>query len=160
MKKTLTFVLATIMVCSCAFVGCKGKNNSTPKSYVDGFYGALKNKEYDKVVDMMPGTDTLSKENRDNAISMMSLFEVLTGGLEDYEILSEDISADGKTAVVKVKVTYNNGKVDTDECQLEKTDKGWVVIAPDDETESMDDFDLSMIEDEPSIEELDEDMAE
>jgi hypothetical protein len=135
MKKTLTFAFAALMVCAFAFVGCKGsKNSDSPKAYIDEVYGAMKSNDWAKVVDMMPGADTMSKESKDDAIAMMGLFQAFTGGVKDYEIISEEVAPDGKSATVKVKVTYGNGETETNTDKLVKTDKGWAAAADKDDT--------------------------
>lgn len=136
MKKTLTFAFAALMVCTFAFVGCKnkgGQNADSPKAYIDEVYGAMKNNDWAKVVDMMPGADTMSKQSKDDAIAMMGLFQAFTGGVKDYEIISEEVSPDGKSATVKVKVTYGNGETETNTDKLVKTDKGWAAAADKDD---------------------------
>lgn len=129
MKKTFTFMLAAMMVCAFAFVGCQ---KNTPRAYVDKFYTALKKKDYATVVDMMPDTKELSKEDKEGAIEMMKLFDGFAGGVKDYEIVSEEISEDGKRATVTVKVTYGTGDVQESEEKFVKTKKGWQPAALDD----------------------------
>lgn len=130
------------MVAVFAFTGCK---KSTPSDYVNKLYSAMKDKDYKAVVDMMPGMDTLSEEDKQGTIEMMQLFDGFSGGVTDYKILSEDISDDGKSAVVHVQVTYGTGEVEDDVCKLVKGSKGWAPAMPDPDEISddmLDEFDL------------------
>ena len=45
-------------------------------------------------------------------------------GLKSYEVLSEEISEDGKSATVKMKMVYGDGSEDTSKVKLVKNDKG------------------------------------
>jgi hypothetical protein len=49
-------------------------------------------------------------------------------GLKDVQILEEKISTDGKTATVKYKMQYNNGKEDNQEATLNKVNGNWLII--------------------------------
>ena len=88
-------------------------------------YTAMKNKDFETVVDMMPDSEKASKEDKDGAIEMMKLFDGFSGGVKDYEIVSEEISNDGKTATVRVKVTYGTGEVEEENTHLVKDGKAW-----------------------------------
>ncbi len=141
-------MLAAMMVCAFAFVGCQ---KNTPRAYVDKFYTALKKKDYATVVDMMPDTKELSKEDKEGAIEMMKLFDGFAGGVKDYEIVSEEIAEDGKTATVTVKVTYGTGDVQESEEKFMKTDKGWQPAMGVMNDEDLDDMDEAF-----DVEDLDE----
>ena len=45
-------------------------------------------------------------------------------GLKSYEVLSEEISEDGKSATVKMKMVYGDGSEDTQDLKLVKNDDG------------------------------------
>ena len=45
-------------------------------------------------------------------------------GIKSYEVLSEEISEDGKSANVKMKIVYGNGDEDTQKMKLVKNDDG------------------------------------
>lgn len=122
MKKTFSLLFAAMMVCALTFVGCQ---KNTPRAYVDKVYTAMKNKDFETVVDMMPDSEKASKEDKDGAIEMMKLFDGFSGGVKDYEIVSEEISNDGKTATVRVKVTYGTGEVEEENTHLVKDGKAW-----------------------------------
>ena len=44
---------------------------------------------------------------------------------KDVEVLEETVSEDGQSAVVKLKLTYGNGKTDTQKEKLVMTENGW-----------------------------------
>ena len=148
MKKTFTLMLAAMMVCAFAFVGCQ---KNTPRAYVDKFYTALKNKDYATLVDMMPETQELSKEDKDGVIELMKQFDGFSGGVKDYEIVSEEIAKDGQTAIVKVKVTYGTGDIEESEVNMVKNDKGWQPSMGQENYE-----DLDEIEEAFDVEDIDE----
>ena len=45
-------------------------------------------------------------------------------GLKSYEVLSEEISEDGNSATVKMKMVYGDGSEDTQDLKLVKNDDG------------------------------------
>ena len=49
------------------------------------------------------------------------------GGVTDIEVLSEEISEDGNSAVVKMKITYGNGESEEDETKLVLVDGKWLL---------------------------------
>jgi len=140
MKKLFTFLFATLMVCAFAFVGCR---KDSPRAYADKFYGALKNKDYKTVVDMWPNSKDLSKEDKEGAVEMMKMFDGFSGGVKDYEIVSEEISNEGKSATVTVSITYGTGDVEEDVIEFVKTDNGWQPKVPGQNDEDFDDIDES-----------------
>lgn len=155
MNKTFTFLFATLMVCAFAFVGCK---KDSPRAYADKYYNAIKHQNYKTVIDMMPDSKDLSDEEKDGIAEMMKMFYEIPGGIKDYEIVSEEISDDGNSATVTVKITYGTGDVDEDVTYFTKTKKGWQPVMPGEDEEIGDlidaDFDFGDYLD--SIEELDE----
>ena len=49
------------------------------------------------------------------------------GGIKDIEILSETISEDGNTAVVKTKTTFGNGETEEGDQKMVKKDGKWLM---------------------------------
>jgi len=47
------------------------------------------------------------------------------GGLKSFEIMEENISEDGLTAAVSVKLVYGNGTEDSDKLNFVKEDGKW-----------------------------------
>lgn len=137
MKKTIAFVCAIVTVAAFAITGCR---KNTPSDYVNTVYTAMKNKDFKTVVEMMPGMDTVTEDEKEGTIEMMKLFDGFSGGVTDFKILSEDISADGKKATVRIQVTYGTGEIEEDEAYLEKTKKGWRPVSP--VTNSVEDYDM------------------
>ena len=86
------------------------------------------------------------------------MFDELSGGIKDYEIVSEEISDDGNSATVTVKITYGTGDVDEDVTYFTKTKKGWQPVMPgeDEEIDDLIDADFDFGDYLDSIEELDE----
>ena len=52
------------------------------------------------------------------------------GGITSYEILSETVADDGKTANVEMKIVYGNGDEKQEDMKMRKTDSGdWRIDA-------------------------------
>ena len=125
MKKFFSFVLAALVVCSFAFVGCKGGADS-PSKVVEKAMKCAVDKDYEGMVKYFDdGTGT--EEEMKQAAAFIGMVYEMAGGLKDYEILGEEISEDGMTATVKMKITTGSGDERETEGELEKTDKGWVL---------------------------------
>lgn len=158
MKNKVILTFASLLICALALVGCK---KDSPRAYIDKLYTATMNQDYETMVDMMPDSEGKSEEERQGIIEMMKLFDEFSGGVKDYKILSEQISKDGKHAVVKVQVTFGDGEITEETAELVKTDKGW---GPDPaqyeaEEEAEESFDPNEWADEMGIE-LDEEDSE
>lgn len=157
MKDKVILTFASLLICALALVGCK---KDSPRAYIDKLYTATMNQDYETMVDMMPDSEGKSEEERQGIIEMMKLFDEFSG-VKDYKILSEQISKDGKHAVVKIQVTFGDGEITEETAELVKTDKGW---GPDPaqyeaEEEAEESFDPNEWADEMGIE-LDEEDSE
>ena len=83
-------------------------------------------KDYEGMVKYFDdGTST--EEERHQAAAFIGMVYEMAGGLKDFEILGEEISEDGMTATVKMKITTGSGEERESEGKLEKTDKGWLL---------------------------------
>lgn len=141
MKKRVISAFASILLCTMVLVGCK---KNSPSAYIDKLYTATMNKDYTTMVEMMPESEGKTKEEKQGIIEMMQLADEFTGGVKDYKILSEQISKDGKHAVVKIQVTFGTGEIIEETAELFLSDKGWIP-APDQygtEADEEEDFDL------------------
>ena len=121
MKKTLHSLLLVAAICA-TLTACQP---NTPSAYIDKLYSAMINKDFVTVVEMMPGGDSISNDDKEGAIEMMKLFDGFSGGVTAYEIVDEEIAPDGKSATVKVKVTYGTGEVEEETTHLVKNGKAW-----------------------------------
>lgn len=127
MKKLVSLAVAALVVCSFAFVGCKGAAKSdSPSKVVEKAMQCAVDKDYEGMVKYFDdGTST--EEERHQAAAFIGMVYEMAGGLKDFEILGEEISEDGMTATVKMKITTGSGEERESEGKLEKTDKGWLL---------------------------------
>ena len=70
---------------------------------------------------------TATEEELKQAAAFIAMGYEMVGGLKSYEVLDEEISEDGTTATVKMKMTTGNDVEKETEALLEKTDNGWVL---------------------------------
>ena len=159
MKKRVILTFASILLCTLALVGCK---KNSPSAYIDKLYTATINKDYRTMVEMMPDSEGKSEEEKQGIIEMMQLADEFTGGVKDYKIISEQISKDGKHAVVKVRVTFGTGEMIEETAELVMSDKGWI---PDPEqygtdTDDEEEFDLDEWNELMGLDSIDESLEE
>ncbi|RGM45247.1 MULTISPECIES: DUF4878 domain-containing protein [Bacteroides] len=132
MKKVLYFSLVlTVML---AMVSCSSSTNS-PGAAMKEYSKYLQKGDYVKFVDGLAFDDKQTpeqiKEQKEGLASMikekgMKEYEK-KGGIKDIEILSETISEDGNTAVVKTKTTFGNGETEEGDQKMVKKDGKWLM---------------------------------
>jgi len=127
MKKIFSFVLAALVVCCFAFVGCKGGAKSdSPSKVLEKALQCAVDKDYEGMVKYFDD-GTATEEELKQAAAFIAMGYEMVGGLKSYEVLDEEISEDGTTATVKMKMTTGNDVEKETEALLEKTDNGWVL---------------------------------
>ncbi len=136
MKKFFTILFATLLVGSSAFVSCGQSGDTTgtetnkidsPSIVMDKTLKALKNKDYEGAVRYMEGVDGATDEDISQMAALIGMIYEANGGVKDYEILNEETSEDGQSAVVYVKYLFGNGESQEDSDILILTEKGWVI---------------------------------
>lgn len=117
--------LAIVAVLMCA---CGGSN--TPSGVAEKAVKCLQNEDYEGYVDLVYVQEKEGKDMKQEKAQLVALMtakfsETLKkrGGLKSYEVLSEEISEDGNTAKVKMRIEYGD-KTDEDTIKLRKDDKG------------------------------------
>ena len=127
MKKLVSFAMATLVVCSFSFLGCKGASKSdSPTKVVEKALQCAVDKDYEGMVKYFDdGTGT--EEELKQAAALIAMGYEMVGGLKSYEVLGEEIAEDGMSAKVKVKVVNGKGDENESEADVEKTDNGWVL---------------------------------
>ena len=114
------------------FVGCSSYTKAlchAVLSYVE----MIKTSDYDKLMDEMYVKEGTSAEEVAEfktgfkAMAQDKLSKKLEekGGIKDAVIEKEEISEDGMTAKVSVKITYNDGSEETDNWDLAKSGDDW-----------------------------------
>lgn len=127
MKKLVSLAVAVLVVCSFAFVGCKGATKSdSPSKVVEKALQCAVDKDYEGMVKYFDdGTGT--EEELKQAASMIGMMYEMVGGLKSFEILGEEIAEDGQSATVKAKIVSGDDKENESETSVYKTDNGWVI---------------------------------
>ncbi len=113
------------------FIGCSSPK--TPGDTVLGYIEMIKDADYDKLVDEMYVKEGASADEvaevKSGIKSMlqdkMSKQVEKKGGIKDAVIEKEEISEDGTTASVKVKITYNDGSEESNNWDLKKSGEDW-----------------------------------
>ena len=127
MKKIFSFVLAALVVCCFAFVGCKGGAKSdSPSKVLEKALQCAVDKDYEGMVKYFDD-GTATEEELKQAAAFIAMGYEMVGGLKSYEVLGEEIAEDGMSAKVKLKVVNGQDEEKESEAEVEKTDKGWVL---------------------------------
>lgn len=127
---TLAAAMIGLMLISCSRTGA-----SSPGKAAKQYMEYMVNGDVDKFVDAIYFGEETSKEEIEQGRTMMkSLIEEKAkpaleekGGLKSVEVISEEISEDGKTATVTLKQTYGNGETEEDESEMVLVDGRWMM---------------------------------
>lgn len=125
------FVAATItmMTVSCS----KSSAVKSPKEIEESIYTEVQNGNFDKAVELFydnvdrgDNASTKIEKEEMKAISEKTKQSAeAKGGLKSFDILSETISEDGKTATVSTQINYGNGSVDLQQSSYMNKDGVW-----------------------------------
>jgi hypothetical protein len=99
--KRILGVLTLVLVVSALIIGCSKGKSSSPKDVVDKYHSLLKSGKIEKAMALTTYSDEEIKQQ-------VEKYEGLKFELKSYEILSEEIAEDGKTAKVKVKTSFTS----------------------------------------------------
>lgn len=124
----LAAIAAMFLITSC------GGGGNTPKGTAEQFIKAMQAQDGDKIVSLLYFEEGKGPSTDDEKAQLAALFDSKlketyknNGELKSYEILSEEISEDGKSAVVNTKVVFEK-KTDEDRLKLKKdADGNWKV---------------------------------
>ena len=128
--KKLSMILGVILM-ALIMVSC---NSNTPTKVAEKSVACLQKGDYEGYVDLIYAKkeEMKDKEKFENEKKMLvamlkdkasKKFEK-NDGIKSYEALSEEISEDGNTAKVKMKIVWGNDQEDTDDIKLRKDDDG------------------------------------
>lgn len=126
MKKCRFLLFA---LCAVLFAACGGpKPSDTACKYLD----CLKDGKYEDAAKLLKVTDDATAEETVQLCQKMGAVIAGEGGIDKYEVVSEEIAEDGQTAVVKINITYKEPKhtdanSDPVEFNMVKVDKKWYV---------------------------------
>ena len=108
MKKIIGFI--AIAAVALVMAACSGGNS--PSDVAKQAVKCIQDKDYDML--RSKAESTLDKK----------------GGIKDYEIISETVAEDGKTANVEMKIVYGDGEEKNDVMKLRLDDAGdWRIDA-------------------------------
>lgn len=125
MKKILsilTLIMGLFVLSAC--------NSNTPSAVAEKAAECIKNKDYAGYVDLIyykEGKAPTAEEKQQVADMLKAKAEAAYDkkeGIKSAKAESEEISEDGKEAVVKMKVEFNNGEVSIDTMRLKKDAEG------------------------------------
>lgn len=133
MKKLAITVCALAM--ALMMTSCGG---NTPQKAAEKAVECIQDENYEGYVDMIYMKPDDTKNAEDVKTSKQTLTALLkdkaskqkekNGGIEKYETISEELSEDGNTAVVKMKLTYGDGSEKEEDLKMRKDEKGnWKV---------------------------------
>lgn len=129
MKKIL---FSSLMAIVC-FLIASCSSTDTPGQALSHYMDALKNKNYEEVVNGIAFPDKLTPEELQQAKEQWrALLEEKSaktieqqGGIASFEILSEEISEDGNSATVTYKQVFGNGTEDDGTQKMVKKEGKW-----------------------------------
>ena len=125
MKKL--FISMFVAVVALTLWSCGPAN--TPSAVAEEACKCLQNEDYEGYVELLDLKETKNQESdKEQFVAMLREKGTKTmekkQGIKSYEVLSEEISEDGKSANVKMKIVYGNGDEDTQKMKLVKNDDG------------------------------------
>jgi hypothetical protein len=130
MKSIFTFILAIAAVGVVATSCSSGA--ATPGAAAKTYTQYMADGQYEKLVDNIYFEDaSQAEQSKAMLVGMMkdkgakSLEE--KGGLKSFEVVSEEIAEDGKTAKVTMKHVYGNGETEEDSMDLILVDGKWLM---------------------------------
>lgn len=125
MKKL--FISMFVAVVAFTLWSCGPAN--TPSAVAEEACKCVQNADYEGYVELMDLKETKNQESeKQQFVAMLREKGTKTmekkQGIKSYKVESEEISEDGKSATVNMKVVYGDGSEDTNKIKLVKNDKG------------------------------------
>lgn len=129
MKKVL--FLAAAVFAMMFTVACGG--GSTPSDSAQECVELMKSGDFKALVDKIhfdeSMTDEQQQQMKDLIVTMgndkVSKDIEKKGGIKSHEVIEETIAEDGKTAIVKIKITYGDGSTKDEKYDLAFVDGTW-----------------------------------
>ncbi|MFI3286392.1 MAG: DUF4878 domain-containing protein [Rikenellaceae bacterium] len=128
MKKFFTFTLVAALFA--VVLSCSSASNNTPSAVVETLAKSMKSGDYEAVSDLIYSDG--SEESAQMKVAIVSMLEDKgaktikeMGGIESYEITSEEISEDGESAEVGLTFLYGNGETKEDTYDTINKDGKW-----------------------------------
>ena len=128
MKKLMTILgilILTLVMTSC--------NSNTPTKVAEKSIACIQKGDYEGYVDLIYQKKEEGKDKKEIEDEKQMLVAMMKDkatkkfekqdGIKSYEALSEEISEDGKTAIVKMKIVMGDGSETTDDIKLRKDEE-------------------------------------
>lgn len=131
MKRLLTIVSMALMALALSACGGNGgrvTKSDSPSEVVKKAMTCAVNEDYEGMVKYFDGTADASDEDLKEAASVIALLYGLSGGIQSFEILGEEIDDNGTEAEVKLRITDTKGNTREDDADLVKNASGWALI--------------------------------
>lgn len=131
MKRLLTIVTMALMALALSACGGNGggvTKSDSPSEVVKKAMTCAVNEDYEGMVKYFDGTADASDEDLKEAASVIALLYGLSGGIQSFEILGEEIDDNGTEAEVKLRITDTKGNTREDDADLVKNASGWALI--------------------------------
>lgn len=122
MKHLFNIIIAIsiLLVAGCAA-------DRSPRTLTKYFYKAIANGEYDKALECTTMNEDIDFELYHAIMDKVSTSIEAKGGVDKIEIIDEQISEDGLSAVITATITYVDGSVDKEFCDVIYQDDKWIV---------------------------------
>lgn len=122
----LGVLILTLVMTSC--------NSNTPTKVAENSIACIQKGDYEGYVDLIYQKKEEGKDKKEIEDEKQMLVAMMKDkatkkfekqdGIKSYEALSEEISEDGKTAIVKMKIVMGDGSETTDDIKLRKDEDG------------------------------------
>lgn len=128
MKKLVYFCTMLVMMfiaSACSDNSPSGALKSYTKAYIDG--------DYEKYVDGIYFSKVEGEDLAEAKSNFVEFIKAFSSGqsekdvLKDIEIISEELSEDGNSAIVKIKEIYKDGSEKEKESKMVKVDGKWLM---------------------------------
>ena len=124
--KRLVLVLSIAVMAALLMFGCKGEKSASPTDVVNSYYQNIKDGKIEKALSYTDKTD-------DEIKTEAAKFEGFQIKLNEYKIVSEEISEDGQSAKVKVEYSINSAMSDKEQkdketVELKQIEGVWKIV--------------------------------
>jgi len=123
-------ILGAVLIVT-VLAACSG---GKPEDTLDRFYRAAEKGDVDTAMKQMsfanvPAANMVQAKGKIQMIvgEAQNMIKA-NGGYDSLEIIESKIAEDGKTATVRAKLKFKNGKDKADNARLAKEDDGWKIV--------------------------------
>jgi hypothetical protein len=128
MKKIKLLLLA---ICALAFAACSSTKSDSPQTIVKKYFDLLKAEKFDQAAKCFYFKEDVKEAELSALAEKLKEGYSEQGGIEKYEILSEDVVKDEDGNIVSAKVTakvyYKDGKESEEDVNVIKVNGEWKI---------------------------------